>query len=1017
MSYKFAEHLLLRMPAYHTGTYHTHPGILLRETFFQAALYVASPVFYSRLAEANFDYDGLSVKEQATVMKYINRCCYRPTPFGLFASVSVVVWGSQEIITVPNNSLTGIFIPDETFVQSAAKRLQNSFGSEAAYVANPTVYRVMKDIRFIRTEINEDGKRTYHLQSTDYSLILKALLRFCWEPKTPTLIIQYIGQLANTDREESADYFQFLSDSQVLIPRLRPNISGDNYLAVLLAGLTEIRVVNEKATQIIAQLPQPGLSVENILKYKARLQTIAGNGERDAPDQPASCISMRKIIRPELDNEHKTTISLGLHALNSLCPPDELPALQQFKNAFRKDFEGQRIPLLAALDPEKGIGYEAAAVESPNRLLETLHIHPTRAISHQDTWTEAHAYLMESWLNMERKHEAVIRLNEADLAQISHRKEPEISLGLTVLFRVIQDKVYMESVGGNNPLALMGRFTAANADFTAAAQAIVKDQELLNPNLIFAELLQLADPHIDNVNRRAHLWSFELPITAASTLPVEKQLKLEDLYVEMEGDTVFLYSAPHGKYVIPRLSSAYNHSLNKLPLFRFLADLPYQFGRTNLSFDLRHYFPGQSFYPRVEIQKAILSLATWIIPQTHLNALQLAQDEEFQVLFRRVVKDYSLPDRFMISDGDQQLVFYRESPDDILLFKEVIRLRKELIISEFIDDLGKDATVRDEKGNAFVNQFNTFILPDRPLPLPDHKERVCRSRREVRKYMPGTEWLYLKIYCPKLNASKILLKIWPLINRKFKHGRSSKWFFIRYDDHAPHIRLRIKLDPRDTGEVLMSFRRLLEGHIDQHVIREYQVDVYSRELERYQSAGMEVTEDLFWSSSLFVLQYLRKSKGRIMPPVYLVALASVKLIIAEIIPDETAQMEFFHECYHSMSAVYDNRETKKQLDLKYRELSKEINQAIPDADFLSTNQLATVSRQLQKHATEIRKFLAGTEAERHDYLHSILHMHINRIFTDQQPQQEMVIYYLLYKYLASQAGRRKQTEIKVSGLI
>jgi len=1006
MSFRFADHLLLRLPAYPAETNYKDPRTLLSDPFFRASVYLASPQFFNRLAECNFNFEDLTKKEQATVLKYINRCSFRPTPFGLFACVSLVHWGKPGAIVTDHKSVTGILMPDEAFVYKAGQKLLDMLAADKKYLTNPTIYRVLREYRFISTEIDENEKRSYQLQSTDYSIVLRDLLRFCQKPRLPDDIIGQIGKLANTGREESDDYFQFLADSQVIVPELRANITGENYLAVLLGAVKKKKEIFNDHT--VAELPLNKLSVESIVNYKSHLQQLSGNHHPVSAEQPVSCIMLRQHRDAELDVQFKDIIREGLYALNCLCPPDELPALRKFISAFREDFEGQRVPLLQALDPERGIGYELPNAESPNPLLETLNIYPASSKDSQGIWTPAHAYLMERWITCERNIDATIQLEDHGLKQLSSGDELQVTLGLSVLFRVTGHKVFLESVGGNNVLALLGRFTVADAGIADAAKVMAAEQELMNSELIFAELLHMTDPHIDNVNRRAHLWSYEIPLTASSRLPAERQLNLNELFLEVHNDQIHLWSSRHRRYVIPRLSTAYNHSINKLPVFRFLADLPYQFGRNNLTFSLRQYFPGLSYYPRVEYGKAILSPATWMISQAILTTFQEAQENELFPLFKQTADTLNLPEIFAINDGDQQLIFNRYNGSDISLFKEVIRQRKELIITECIQHPGVKAVVADGKGNAFFHQFNAFILPDQPLPLPEPLEIATPSRHTVRKYMPGSEWLYLKIYCPKLNASKLLLKIWPLIRRKYQHGRSNKWFFIRYEDHAPHIRLRLKIDPRDVSEILMSFRKLLEGHIDQHVIREYQVDTYSRELERYHAAGMEVTEDLFWSSSMFVLQFLRKGRHQTAIPAYLAALASVQLLIAELLPDESEQKDFLYKCYEKMAAGFSHREAKRQLDLRYRELSKEINQTLLDPHYLSTHRLGAVAEELRQHTAKIRKALTATEADWSDYLHSILHMHINRMFTDQQPRQEMVIYYLLYKFHVSQEGRKKQ---------
>lgn len=67
-----------------------------------------------------------------------------------------------------------------------------------------------------------------------------------------------------------------------------------------------------------------------------------------------------------------------------------------------------------------------------------------------------------------------------------------------------------------------------------------------------------------------------------------------------------------------------------------------------------------------------------------------------------------------------------------------------------------------------------------------------------RKCIPGTEWLYLKIYTG-IKTSDIILKevITPLIEYFQADNYISKWFFIRYNDPESHLRIRFMLNNTD----------------------------------------------------------------------------------------------------------------------------------------------------------------------------------------------------------------------------
>lgn len=60
-------------------------------------------------------------------------------------------------------------------------------------------------------------------------------------------------------------------------------------------------------------------------------------------------------------------------------------------------------------------------------------------------------------------------------------------------------------------------------------------------------------------------------------------------------------------------------------------------------------------------------------------------------------------------------------------------------------------------------------------------------------YIPGSVWLYYKLYTgPKLADKILALYILPIINQLYEHRLIDLFFFIRYNDPDFHIRIRFK---------------------------------------------------------------------------------------------------------------------------------------------------------------------------------------------------------------------------------
>ncbi|MCR8557288.1 lantibiotic dehydratase [Mucilaginibacter sp. BJC16-A38] len=991
MNYDFSPHLLLRRPVKNQADYSAEPQIFLDDPIFRTAIRLATPAFFSLLERQQFQAAKLSVKEANTLQKYINRYCYRPTPFGLFASVSLVTWrdklGSKDHpasfsafinVAMPMQNLLFKYLPDQALKESAR------------FQSNPSLYRVLNEYRFFRTGVDEAGQREYQLQSIAFSKMLKDLLTGNPNGYLRQEIVSQIAVAANCAPAEAEDYADFLIDAQLLIDKNQMNITGPDYLEGLAKKLEESQLKNN-LLHIFATLKNPAeINPGFIDQVEQSLQAFS-------PASPLPADKLNIILKRQ-GNEEQLGVGFqdklrdGISALALLSPTGQSAAMSQFIQSFQQHFEGQTLPLLRALDPEAGVGYQQPETGKNNPLLETLHIPYRNQPNQNAAWSAAHSILMECWLR-DKSEDPVIRIANEDLEHLKSGYLSEQLLGMSVLFRITENKVFIENAGGINAPALMGRFTLTGDEIALAAQEMALLLEEQNPGLIFAELLHLADPHTDNVNRRAHIYHYELPVTAASALPAERQLQLSDLFIRIIDNKAMLFSGQHRKFVIPRLSSAYNHSLNKLPLFRFLADLPYQYGRSNLGIDLRQFFPGLGFYPRIEHKESILSLATWIIKEEQLAKLQVERND-ISDIFNTLSKTIRLPRYFSLAEGDQELVFDGQNKPDVMFFCDCIRQKKEVILKEFLNQ-------------PEVKQYNSYLLPAEPLVLPSPGTFKDPKPKAQRKYIPGSSWLYLKIYAPKIGVDRLLLQLAPLLVKRYEGFKIRQWFFIRYEDHAPHIRLRLQVSPDSINQLLLAFKAKLEDRIQQHVIREFQIDVYSRELERYAAGGIENSERFFWFSSELVLSFLEQVKKKPVASTHAFAIYSTYVMIQAFIRDPNEQLWFTLDSFQQFLPEFTDKPFKVELDKKYRELTGGIMSAFQLADPGLLSGSLRAGENFRQSLQIIQKHMPG-ETDL-NYLRSIIHMHLNRVFTDESRKQEMICYYLLHKYLLSVKGRLKRS--------
>ena len=127
-----------------------------------------------------------------------------------------------------------------------------------------------------------------------------------------------------------------------------------------------------------------------------------------------------------------------------------------------------------------------------------------------------------------------------------------------------------------------------------------------------------------------------------------------------------------------------------------------------------------------------------------------------------------------------------------------------------------------------------------------------------RKFLPGSEWVYFKIYTGVKTSDIILLELLKPLIEEFKSERLiHKWFFIRYNDPKPHLRIRFNITtPNNYYILLQEINSRFEEYLNSGDISNVMIDTYKRELERYGEKTIEYAEEFFFRSSELILNFL-----------------------------------------------------------------------------------------------------------------------------------------------------------------
>jgi len=646
------------------------------------------------------------------------------------------------------------------------------------------------------------------------------------------------------------------------------------------------------------------------------------------------------------DTALQQELGAAIAALGKLVPPAGQTELDRFRLAFEQRFDRERVPLLRALDPDAGIPYGELGAGPEEEDLPA----PVTRVTPALDWDPVRRLLLSRW-----QGERPIVLTEADLADLPAQGPAPSTL--SVLFRRTEAHLLIEYAGGATGTNLCGRFSVFSPGVEALCRDIAAREQAAHPELLFADIAQLSDTHTDNINRRRPIYGHGIAVNTYADPGDGRQLALDDLYLSVRQGELVLESGSQGKRVIPRLATAYNYRRTELGVFRLLCDLQYQGLRPVRGLDLEAIFPGLPFYPRVVYGQTVLSPAKW-----RLNGLPRTAAE-----LRAFREKHRLPQRVSMGSSDQLLVFDLAVPEEAAFFTDCIRGQDEVLLQEY---LLPDRSVR--KGLCpLAGQFAAHLWHEAPVCRPLSGGAPAHS---VPRHFPiGSEWLYFKLYCTPRAADTLLREvIAPLVEEL--RPELPCWFFIRYNEGGHHLRLRFRT--KATGRLARALREKLAPY--EELVRALQADTYQRELERYGAALIADVETLFCLGSEL---YLRSGGG--LP----VALGMIQAWCG---PEQA--IAFTARLSESfMLGFGGTKALRAALDRRYRERKAQVAASLAE------------SPDLGRLLAQLRLIKAKGAPEH--LLADLVHMQLNRSFTEDPRRQEMIAYHHLHKYLVSRKAR------------
>ncbi|WP_167355655.1 lantibiotic dehydratase [Streptomyces atriruber] len=902
---------------------------LLADTRFREALDVSSPSL-ARTVETVLAGTPVAAsdlrKAHRAVTRYLLRAASRPTPFGLLAGV---MWGSFGAATKGELSGTG----------HKAARLDAGLMARliAEWERDPTVHRglsvVANGLCFVRggrlvlpfapagpgsgTTV-PPGENRPTSRTLRHTPVVRALLEAAARPvRCDDLIGEVEARFPGAPEGAVARLVAQLIGAEVLLTELRPPLDTPDPLAHVEALLPAGTPAARRIAGLRASLDDYTRTPlgEGREAWRTALGTAVGAMKDASPGASphAVQVDLRLDGTVVLAHEVARELERAADALWRLAPPGGGRLTGYHQDFVERYGLGRHVPVKELIDPDIGLGAPAGYRLPPShrpapgptssggerqRLLLGLAAGAQARGSRE-------VVLDEEWLH---------RLERADRGESGDRDGAADSSrppALELIVRVAAESAAAVDRGdftlvvngaATTSGGLMGRF--AHLFEPAQGEEIrhtVRSARDDTTGRLPVQIHHQASHHRHANVAQVPTWLDGRLVVGAHPgpdVPGVTDLTLDDIAVCADSEGFRIVSVSLGRELTPSALHVLNRELTAPNAVRFLVEAA-AFRRRQWRLWEWGAAEDLPFLPAVRVGRTLLTPARWRLDDAAGLSL-----EEWRELWQ-------VPDHVQLALGDHRIPLNLAVPAHReILLREYARTGAAEV-HEPLQGQDLDSGWLQGPGGAHEAEAVVTLIPrSRRAEPPRQAARPVRtalpaSRGGTGEIPPGGPWLYATLYTSAERQNEVLTG--PL--RRFlaelpspdqEPGGVDRWFFIRYADPDPHLRLRLHGHPALlNGTVLPRLHDLARQLSADGTARGLRIDSYAPELERYGGPVLlGAAEEVFHADSGLVVERLA---------------APTDDAILSAAHDVTALVAAFHRGYggdwrHWLTSTYPKRE-------------------------------------------------------------------------------------------------------------
>lgn len=793
----------------------------------------------------------------SAVLRYVLRARTRATPFGLFAGIAPARAGPTSSIELDPHGPRAHARAEATWLDHVLTTLEQCRPLRRQL---PVVANTLAAVRDDRIDLeHQPSLRSGPVDvSMRYTRPVATALKAAASPRPLAELIDLLrGAFPHASTAVIERLLDDLVEQRLLITSLRAPMSTTSPVAHVLTELDALDHTSLPAEVIefIAALREVGaeLSRHNTPASRptdpGRLRSSLSTRMRSLADTQATItVDLHADCTVRLPSPVWTEAAVAAGALLRLSPhPTGSPEWADYHHRFLDRYGlGAHVPLRELLDADTGLGYPAGYRGS------TVSVPPANGVSQRD----ARLLALAQQAALEQRRELV--LDEDLLVEL------EALAGTAEHARPHGDVSFQ--LHASSPQAIDdGAFTLAVTSLSRAAGTmtgrfldVLDDAEHARLRSTYANLptassnataVQLSCPplHLRTHNVARHPRVLSEVLSLADHAP--DGLDLDDLTVTGDLDQLYLVSHSRGHVVEPLVFHAVELTQHTHPLTRFLTEITTSHAPTAgaFSWGAAARLP---YLPRVRYQRSILSPACWTLPVDELASR--GDPQQWRAALKSWRDRFHVPEEVYLGDGDQRLHLNLTEPAHQQLLREETDRGGPLLLREAPSPGSFDWIGR---AHELVVPVTSASTPE-PGPAARPGGTVLVHNRE-HGHLPGAgSWFYAQLYARPDRHTLLLTEHVPRLLAEWDHA--PQWWFLRYDDPQPHLRLRIRLhQPGDFATTAAHVGAWADDLRQRGLASDLSLQTYRPEIGRFGTgATLRAAEDVFAADSAAVLAQL-----------------------------------------------------------------------------------------------------------------------------------------------------------------